>query len=565
MGKKLRAALSVFTLLAGLPHAGTSKLWGSHGELWDPRGRLPDFSYAGYHAGAKPIPTVPVSANVRDLGCKGDGKTDDSQCLQAAIDGMKGTAAAPAALLIPKGRYLLTRQILVRKSGVVLRGEGSGADGTILYWTKGLQTLTGQQYPWNWGVSGLLRFAPPVAAALAKTADHPPSSDLALGSLISTVAKEAKRGDNTLELANASALQPGQYVVLTLTDPPDKSLSAHLHNNQGSDDLNQDMPLRWVVQVDGLSGNAATLHQPLRFDVRAAWKPQVNAYRPIEESGLEHIRFEYPDHLYPGHQEEVGYNTLGFEGALNCWAVDITSRFCDNGPTLEELTKNCSVIGFTQLPNSSLAFNGLISGHHGFSFNINSHDNLLQDFDFQAVFIHGVSVGYNASGNVARNGKAKDLNLDHHSRSPFENLYDNIDMGSASYPYLPISGAGGPVLRSGARGTVWNVRTSKGPVPPPTFAYTQYNVIGTTVSKETADREWEEIISDLTPADLFQAQLEKRLGPSTGVRIASPRVRTGGLQESIWGPLALRGGARLEIFDLSGRSIANPKNLRTPF
>src|SRR6266853_2204084 len=35
-----------------------SQLWGDHGEQWSPQGRLPDFSFAGYHSGEKPLPKV---------------------------------------------------------------------------------------------------------------------------------------------------------------------------------------------------------------------------------------------------------------------------------------------------------------------------------------------------------------------------------------------------------------------------------------------------------------------------------------------------------------------------
>lgn len=48
-----------------------SALWGVAGEAWAPTSRLPDFSYAGYHAGERPIPDVPVAANVRDFGARG--------------------------------------------------------------------------------------------------------------------------------------------------------------------------------------------------------------------------------------------------------------------------------------------------------------------------------------------------------------------------------------------------------------------------------------------------------------------------------------------------------------
>ena len=50
-----------------------SELWGATGEKWSPTSHLPDFSFAGYHSGEKPIPTIPPTANVKSYGAKGDG------------------------------------------------------------------------------------------------------------------------------------------------------------------------------------------------------------------------------------------------------------------------------------------------------------------------------------------------------------------------------------------------------------------------------------------------------------------------------------------------------------
>jgi hypothetical protein len=40
-----------------------SSLWGAAGEAWNPAGRLPDFAYAGYHAGEAKIPAPPASTS----------------------------------------------------------------------------------------------------------------------------------------------------------------------------------------------------------------------------------------------------------------------------------------------------------------------------------------------------------------------------------------------------------------------------------------------------------------------------------------------------------------------
>ena len=71
--------LLALALLAGAPALlaapAHSQLWGEAGEKWSATGRLPDFSFAGYHRGERPIPELPRKTNVRDFGAVGDGTT----------------------------------------------------------------------------------------------------------------------------------------------------------------------------------------------------------------------------------------------------------------------------------------------------------------------------------------------------------------------------------------------------------------------------------------------------------------------------------------------------------
>ncbi|WP_291036186.1 DUF6298 domain-containing protein [Dyadobacter sp. 50-39] len=92
--------------------------------------RIVDFSYAGYMAGAQGIPDAPIRVTVPARA------GDATARIQAAIDyvgtlpldenGLRG------AVLLGAGTHRLLSGIVIRKSGVVLRGAGMGEGGTVL-------------------------------------------------------------------------------------------------------------------------------------------------------------------------------------------------------------------------------------------------------------------------------------------------------------------------------------------------------------------------------------------------------------------------------------------------
>ena len=102
-------------------------LWSDGGKTWN-RERLPDYSYAGYRAGEVALPKLPVVANVRSFGARGDGRHDDTDAFRRAI-----AETHDGALLVPRGVYRLTSVLDINKSQFALRGGGSGEDGTVLY------------------------------------------------------------------------------------------------------------------------------------------------------------------------------------------------------------------------------------------------------------------------------------------------------------------------------------------------------------------------------------------------------------------------------------------------
>ena len=94
--------------------------------------KIIDFSYAGYMGGGIALPQFPVKETVAPSG------GDDSDAVQTAIDrvshlpligGIRGT------VLLKTGHFHCKSTLHITASGLVLRGSGSGADGTVIEMT----------------------------------------------------------------------------------------------------------------------------------------------------------------------------------------------------------------------------------------------------------------------------------------------------------------------------------------------------------------------------------------------------------------------------------------------
>lgn len=98
------------------------------------RNIVPDFSRAGYQGGGVSLPTRSSIPVVEILEPNAEG--DDSPRIQAAIDAVavrvQDSRGLRGAVLLRRGHYRLSKTLTIQASGVVLRGEGRGADGTVI-------------------------------------------------------------------------------------------------------------------------------------------------------------------------------------------------------------------------------------------------------------------------------------------------------------------------------------------------------------------------------------------------------------------------------------------------
>lgn len=254
--------LPALALLLALPAAGTeSRLWGKAGETWDPAGRLPDFSYAGYACGERPIPTVPVVTNVRDLGARGDGTSDDTAAFKKAIASVAGTGN-PGAVAIPPGRYLIRDIIEITHPGIVLRGAGPDrswiiCDTPLEKIRPNMGHTTGGRPTSNYSWSGGLFWFKGRQA----------------GGKIGAVTGAATRGAHQFPVAGLAkaGLKPGDWIEIRLRDDRQKSLLCHLY----SDDPGNTSKIKpgshsthFVSRVRSVDGDQLSIERPLRTDLR---------------------------------------------------------------------------------------------------------------------------------------------------------------------------------------------------------------------------------------------------------------------------------------------------------
>ena len=393
--KLLSTSLILFAVSAlSQATAETSKLWGAHGEQWNPSSRLPDFSFAGYRSGDAPIPTPAVVANVKDFGAVGDGVADDTDAFIKAIAKVNA-----GAILIPAGRYKITRVIQIKKNNIVLRGAGQGR--TTLVFPKSLSEIYGAPgygVASDWTYSGGLIW---------------------VGNWVNTYKKanviaDADRGSRVLTVSTTAGLKVGQTIRLSMSDDAAKSLNRHIY----ADQMVGTMPsIRFHSKIAAISGNKIALERPLRLNVRTKWSPRIlTVSGQVSEVGMEGFTMEFPDVPYKGHFKEDGYNGIFLFGSWNCWVRNVAIHNCESGVLLEK-SAFCTVdkVSFTATPGhkhfpwKKQKPQWFYTGHHGIQ-SRNSDDNLVSNFKFNASthFYHYLSIE-NATGCVFMNGSAENV------------------------------------------------------------------------------------------------------------------------------------------------------------
>jgi hypothetical protein len=464
-----------------------SELWTEYVQMPDTHPVIPNCSYAGYQYGERPIPHIdgPVY-DVRKFGAKGDGVTDDAAAIRAALQAV--VPSQGGVVYFPDGSYAVSQALFVHTNRTVLRGQSrTGAELVFTqpldraYGTFNYKASSGEEVTrWSYD-GGLVWFAPkaagntwrPEGAALDAPVDAAAyGTQWLVDGPAHGVVRPARRGDRYLVLGPASGavLQPGDMVRLELHHPADYSLAKHLAGDgpwadaygwrQGKRGVAWLRPshLYWpaeVIAFDPVTG-IVMLRQPLRFDVRAEWKPALRRMAQLlHDSGLENLTLRFKrDYAWTSdrHHHEEGWNGPYFNNAIHCWLRDATVIDMDNGPNLT--SAKCITLTRFSLEASR---EETADHHHGTITRAGSHDNLISDFVISSRPRHGLNIESLSTGNVWSRGVLEHGVFDSHRREPFENIRTDITLAANDGAH---GGNGGPLM--GARFVNWNIRTPEG-------------------------------------------------------------------------------------------------------
>lgn len=452
-----------------------STLWGAYGEDWDPAGRLPFVGMAGYRDGTS-IPNITrVVADVSNFGATpGVGTPLDTQAFLDAIAHAKTQVSASnhGVIYVPAGIYEVDKLLHLDTSGLILRG--AGRDKTEIHFVNhvdgemrailmgGNKDSSGKEHNGlNWKHSkntpdfstcldnSNLATKGELILHLEKDISSTFKANLAIQGNRVRVAQWINRQHNgqtpnlVEQIYGGSTLMPKATGHSTIQ----QEFIATVVNDRT---LKMDRPLRWSPTNESYWGETACVS--LR-DSSVIWE--------TEEIGLENLTVRFDKDKFYGHDGRAK------EGitirASHSWVNNINIINADNaiinlGQTTHNTVSNVILdadrISATYGPGVPYWYQ--VVGHIGIS--AYGHDHLVDNFDIRVSFIHDISTK-NSQGCVFSNGKAKEMNMDHHRQVIYSSVWTDLDLG-VPHRMWDATGDEEEGFQAASFNTFWNITSA---------------------------------------------------------------------------------------------------------
>ena len=442
---------------------------------------LPDFSYAGYHFGTSEIPEIKEKIILAaDYGVIANDDLDDSKALLKAFKAAN-EVQGNVVLQLPAGKIILSDILYIERSNFVLRGAGSGKEGTEIFCPRPLIYMKNQE-----SLAELREYLTTTDKRQVEkenNIDLPFSQFAWSGGFIWTqvpkqrvkyyldkydatqniLAKvlQGKRGENVFYISDSNGLKVGDVVELDLfnKDGENGEIIEALYKNSklkiGSSHWKlPSLPLvRQQVEIEAISKNKVTIKTPLLIDIKPNYQALLVEWNHLTEVGIEHLRMSFPDAPRVAHHVEPGFNGIFLTRIFNSWVTDVTINNADSGILTEEIanvTIKDIVTEGKNIAHYTVAMGGV-------------HNVLVENLKVYNKAVHPLSFNTFSTKNVYENCEIfTDPELDQHAGANHQNLFDNIKVHfepntDNTYPLFAGGGASYWKPSHGAYSTFWNI------------------------------------------------------------------------------------------------------------
>lgn len=472
-----------------------------------------DFSHAGYRGGGVSLPHPTATIRVAP------GPGDDTDRIMAAVRVVERLSADASGrrgvVQLDAGDYQVGEQIRLAVGGVVLRGVGSDAGGTRLI-------ATGHDR------RALIRIDPPQrTAGPAEVARRIRDASLV--------------GASNVTLSDVGGLSVGQTVAIR------RPSTAGWISSLGMDAFVGWRPegrLNWLPGtrdvvwdrvITGIDGDTVTLDAPLTLglggpDNEAILTPGASTVR-IRETGVEHMRLISPSDPHRPMDEDHSWTAVSIDATEDGWVRDVaTEGFVGSAVDLGPTSRRITVLDVSASePVSELG------GLRRRVFYSAGQQTLFARCDSRDG-IHDFGFGHAAAGpNVFLDCTAIDANGDSGTLESWVSgaLFDSVKVRGDALNLTHRGRDGQGVGWSAANSILWNCEATDVEVRnPPGAPNAAIGCRGELTGDGALEDPRVEPGRDFhraqpqTPASLYRAQLEARLGASALAALAPSQAPT---------------------------------------
>jgi len=477
---------------------------------------IPDFSYAGYMGGGVSLPT---DISIKAIVTPEEG--DDFQRIQTAIDLVEALEPDQngfrGVILIKAGHYSLEGSLTIRESGVVIRGEGQGLNGTVLHSNRRLENSILSIL----GSDGINKDA---SSEQTIVSDYIPV------------------GTNSFEVEDASAFQVGDKIVVTRT--PNQYWIDELGMDQetlcqGKSGCNGWTPSSYTIDheriITEITTNSIFINIPIVDVIEDQYGggsiSKILSSRRISQCGVENIRVLS---FYDSNSDEAhAWTAVKLRDSENCWVKQVTGQY------LAYSTVNIDDANFTTVEDCAyIDPKSQVTGGRRYSFAIQEGIGNLFQRCYAISGRHDFVTGSRVTGpNVFLDGLAESVSSDigPHHRWSTGSLFDNIRGGSTRVWNRGNSGTGHGW--SGAQTMFWNISSYTGEFRVDSPLGSMNWGIGCVGTNQTGEGYWESWGNNIQPRSLYLQQLEDRLGIDAVENITIPEQKSGEIYDKLsrWG------------------------------